>query len=62
MSFVFLREDPNTHKEVYLMHVTETGRRISTKDPLDAMRFDTARSAYEFGRLLDIDWWKVGKR
>jgi hypothetical protein len=59
--YVLFREDPNTHKEVYMAEMV--GKRpVSVKDPLLAMTFKSARFAYAFGADAGLDWWRVGRR
>lgn len=60
--YVLFREDPNTHKEVYLAHISKSGRAYSTRDPRDAIRFETAAAGYALGSAHNLEWWHVGRR
>lgn len=59
--YVLFREDPNTHREVYLADMNNCIPQL-TADPDLAIPFPTARDGYDFGSVHKLDWWKVGQR
>lgn len=61
-SYVLFREDPNTHKEVYLLNLVAGVLPQSTKKPDRAKRFNSAAAGYTFGALFGLNSWRVGQR
>jgi hypothetical protein len=59
--YVLFRENNTTHYLQYLRR-GEDNRLIPTASLSEAIRFETARLAYEFGADNRLSWWKVGKR
>jgi hypothetical protein len=60
--WVIFREDPNTHREVYMRCVLG-GVVDRVSDVADARVFPTARAAYAFGAQHEcLEWWHVGQR
>lgn len=58
--YVIFRENNTIHARQYLMR-GEENKLIPTKNIGQALRFETSRMAYEFGRQNRLTWWKVGK-
>lgn len=59
--YVLFRENNTIHARQYLMR-GEENKLIPTKDLRLALRFESSRIAYEFGRQNRLSWWKVGPR
>lgn len=62
LRYVFFRDDPSTHKEVYLARTdvgfTAVGRAVETN-----LTFDLASEAYEFAKPYAVlQSWRVGSR
>lgn len=66
MRYVLFSEDPNTHKEVYILGInpSESGpaRIEKTREPANARRFGTTAEAYAYGKRHRLFWWRVGQR
>lgn len=62
MAYVLFREDPNTHKEVYLLNLVAGVLPQSTKEVRRAKHFNTAAAGYTFGALFGLNSWRVGQR
>jgi hypothetical protein len=63
MRYVLFREDPNTHKEVYLVGMLTTVPNRAS-DPAVAIGFESATDAYAFASRHQpyLDFWHVGLR
>ena len=59
--YVIYRDDPNNHKEVYFKDFVNSTPQ-STRDVAEAREFPNAETAYEFGDVFGLGWWKVGQR
>jgi len=62
MKYVLFRDDPNTHKEVYVGASSDYRDWSAVRSLREAMKFQTARQAYEYGAQHKLSWWRVGQR
>jgi hypothetical protein len=67
MNYVIFHEDTTDRKngtEVYVHAIqNERSTLVEIADKVtSAMKFPTAREAYEWAGSRHLDWWKVGKR
>lgn len=59
--YVLFRDNSTSHPMQYIGR-DETNQLVPTLSIARALRFETARLAYEFGGANRLKWWKVGKR
>jgi hypothetical protein len=65
LRYVLFRENPNTHKEVYLSPAVgdEPEATVPTvNSPRKALQFISAKVAYNFATRKGLEWWRVGLR
>lgn len=60
--YVLFRENNTTHQMQYVTRNPEDNRLIPTLKLDEALRFEDAPTAYAFGAMNRLNWWKVGKR
>lgn len=60
--YVLFRENSTNHLMQYVTRNAEDNRLVPTLSLAEALRFESARLAYEFGRENRLQWWKVGVR
>jgi hypothetical protein len=48
--------------ELYVDAIQDKFHIEVTDDPEAAMQFASAREAYDWARMKNLDWWKVGAR
>lgn len=61
MQYVLFRENPNTHREVYLKRMLGEAAEW-TENLAEAKKFASAKRAYAYGARFELEWWRVGQR
>jgi hypothetical protein len=60
--YVLFHDAHNSKREVYCARDTDGNALTTVPIPAAALRFETAREAYDFGAEHSLWWWRVGKR
>lgn len=63
-AYVIYRINFDTEAEIYVNAEQNMRSTIIevTDDPAEAMQFATAREAYDWARMRNLDFWRVGAR